>query len=108
MENRLDYKLYEWLIQWDTAGQERFKTITSAYYRGADAIIIVYDISDKNSFMHVKDWLDQVNKYSTDEPIKMILGNKIDLDNKKEVTQLDIDVIIYNIVYSESNRYSSY
>ena len=38
------------MIQWDTAGQERFKTITNAYYRGADAIIFVYDISDRVKF----------------------------------------------------------
>ncbi len=44
-------------IQWDTAGQDRFKTITSSYYRGADGIIIVYDITDRTSFDHVKNWL---------------------------------------------------
>jgi hypothetical protein len=44
--------------------------------------------------LHVKDWLEQVNKYSTDEPVKLILGNKIDLDNKKEVNEIDIDVIL--------------
>ena len=63
---------------WDTAGQERFKTITSAYYRGADGIIIVYDITDRNSFAHIKDWLDDVNKYTDNNPLKIIVGNKID------------------------------
>ncbi len=45
---------------WDTAGQERFRTITSAYYRGADGIITVYDITSKASFSHVNDWLSEV------------------------------------------------
>ncbi len=45
---------------WDTAGQERFRTITSAYYKGADGIIVVYDITSKTSFSHVNDWLSKV------------------------------------------------
>lgn len=51
------------LMQWDTAGQDRFKTITSSYYRGADGIIIVYDITDKTSFENVKTWLAEIEKY---------------------------------------------
>jgi len=47
---------------WDTAGQERFRTITSAYYRGADGIIMVYDVTSKESFDHVNDWLNEVNR----------------------------------------------
>ncbi len=49
---------------WDTAGQERFRTITSAYYRGADGIIMTYDITSKASFMHVNDWLSEVRRGS--------------------------------------------
>ena len=45
---------------WDTAGQERFRTITSAYYRGADGIIMVYDVTNQESFNHVADWLTEV------------------------------------------------
>jgi Ras-related protein Rab-1A len=75
---------------WDTAGQERFKTITSAYYRGADGIIIVYDITDRNSFAHIKDWLDDVNKYTDDNPLKIIVGNKIDLIKDKQINENDM------------------
>ena len=75
---------------WDTAGQERFKTITSAYYRGADGIIIVYDITDRNSFAHIKDWLDDVNKYKDDNPLKIIVGNKIDLIKDKQINNNDM------------------
>jgi Ras-related protein Rab-1A len=42
---------------WDTAGQERFKTITAAYYKGAQGIIVVYDITDRQSFLNVQSWL---------------------------------------------------
>lgn len=49
-------------MQWDTAGQERFRTITTSYYRGANAIAIVYDITDRESFEHVKNWMNDIDK----------------------------------------------
>ena len=52
------------MIKWDTAGQDRFKTITSSYYRGADAIIVVYDLTDRESFSHVQRWLEEIDKYT--------------------------------------------
>ena len=64
---------------WDTAGQERFRTITSAYYRGADGIILVYDICDRESFLHVEEWLSEVNRYVSESTSKILLGNKCDL-----------------------------
>ena len=50
------------VAQWDTAGQERFRTITSAYYRGADGIVLVYDVTEPESFAHVDEWLAEVNR----------------------------------------------
>lgn len=73
----------------DTAGQERFKIITNAYYRGAYGILIVYDISDKRSFNHIKDWFKDINKYTDNYPIKLIFGNKCDLAKEKQVTNED-------------------
>ena len=61
---------------WDTAGQERFRTITSAYYRGADGIIMVYDVTDRESFDHIQDWLHEVNRYATEGTCKLLIGNK--------------------------------
>ena len=75
---------------WDTAGQERFKTVTSAYYRGADGIIIVYDQSEKTTFEHINNWIEDISKYTNDEPIKIVLGNKNDLIDKNEVSDDDI------------------
>ena len=63
---------------WDTAGQERFRTITSAYYRGADGVIMVYDITHRESFDHVSEWLAEVNKHASEGCCKLILGNKSD------------------------------
>lgn len=67
---------------WDTAGQERFRTITSAYYRGADGIIMVYDVSNQESFDHVQDWLQEVNRYASDGTCKLLIGNKNDRPDK--------------------------
>lgn len=70
---------------WDTAGQERFRTITSAYYRGADGIILVYDICDRASFEHVDEWLSEVNKYVNESTCKILIGNKCDMTSERQV-----------------------
>ena len=76
---------------WDTAGEERFKTVTSAYYRGADGIIIVFDQTDRESFDNVENWIEDISKYSTDEPVKIIFANKDDVKiEKKKVYNTDI------------------
>ncbi|XP_062603440.1 ras-related protein Rab-1A-like [Saccostrea cucullata] len=70
---------------WDTAGQERFKTITTAYYRNADGILVVYDITDKESFQNVSKWLEDVENYSNKRVYKVLVGNKADLQPKRVV-----------------------
>lgn len=71
---------------WDTAGQERFRTITSAYYRGSDGIIMVYDICDRESFLHVDDWLNEVNRYVNESTCKILIGNKCDMEASRQVS----------------------
>jgi Ras-related protein Rab-1A len=70
---------------WDTAGQERFRTITSSYYRGAHGIIIVYDITDAESFNNVKTWLSEIDKFASDNVNKLLVGNKSDLSASRQV-----------------------
>mmetsp|Transcript_1320 Transcript_1320/g.3535 ORF Transcript_1320/g.3535 Transcript_1320/m.3535 type:complete len:206 (-) Transcript_1320:687-1304(-) len=68
---------------WDTAGQERFRTITSSYYRGAHGIIVVYDVTDQESFNNVKQWMNEIDRYANEKVNKMLVGNKCDLTSKK-------------------------
>jgi small GTP-binding protein len=70
---------------WDTAGQERFRTITSSYYRGAHGIIVVYDVTDQESFANVKQWLHEIDRYACENVNKLLVGNKSDLSSKRVV-----------------------
>ena len=71
--------------QWDTAGQERFRTITSSYYRGAHGIIVVFDVTDQESFNNVKQWLNEIDRYANESVNKLLVGNKSDLGPKRVV-----------------------
>jgi len=70
---------------WDTAGQERFRTITSSYYRGAHGIIVVYDVTDGDSFRSVEKWITEIERFAGTEVTKMMVGNKADMVAAKEV-----------------------
>jgi small GTP-binding protein len=70
---------------WDTAGQERFRTITTAYYRSAMGILMVYDITKRDSFKNIQNWINQISANAV-EGVKIILiGNKLDLDDCREI-----------------------
>ena len=71
---------------WDTAGHERFRSITYSYYRGANAIIIVFDITDKKSFLSITEWLKQIEKHAKENVFKFLVGNKSDLEEERKVT----------------------
>jgi Ras-related protein Rab-1A len=71
-------------LQWDTAGQERFKTITAAYYRGADGVIMVYDVTNRESFEHIRTWHKEVSRFADDNS-KLLVGNKVSLGRNHAV-----------------------
>jgi len=70
---------------WDTAGQERYRSISKSYYRGAVAGIIVYDITDHNSFEHIEKWVKELRENAKDVAVIMLCGNKRDLGDLRAV-----------------------
>lgn len=77
------------LAIWDTAGQERFRTLTSSYYRGAQGVIMVYDVTRRETFTNLADiWSKEIDLYSTNQDcIKMLVGNKVDKSSERVVTK---------------------
>ena len=67
---------------WDTAGQERFRTITSAYYRGAMGIVLVYDVTDANSFKNIRNWMKNIEQHASTSVVKGLVGNKSDVSER--------------------------
>ena len=70
---------------WDTAGQERYRSITTAYYRGAAAIIIVCDMTNRDSFYNINNWIEEVSKYIDQDIDKFVLMNKSDLTSERKI-----------------------
>jgi len=70
---------------WDTAGQERFRTITTAYYRGAMGILLVYDVTDEKSFANIRNWIRNIEQHASESVNKMLIGNKCDMSDKRVV-----------------------
>lgn len=69
----------------DTAGQERFRTITTAYYRGAMGIILVYDVTDAKTFENIKNWIRNIEENASADVEKILLGNKCELEDRRQV-----------------------
>lgn len=70
---------------WDTAGQESFRSITRSYYRGAAGALLVYDITRRDTFNHLTTWLDDARQHSSSNMVIMLIGNKSDLESRREV-----------------------
>uniref|UniRef100_A0A8B9CKT3 Ras-related protein Rab-12 n=1 Tax=Anser brachyrhynchus TaxID=132585 RepID=A0A8B9CKT3_9AVES len=72
---------------WDTAGQERFNSITSAYYRSAKGIILVYDITKKETFDDLPKWMKMIDKYASEDAELLLVGNKLDCEVDREISR---------------------
>jgi len=82
---------------WDTAGQERFHSLAPMYYRGAQAAIVVYDITNKNSFEKAKDWVKELQQQGDPNVVVAFVGNKLDMENSSKVSSEDASA------YAEEN-----
>lgn len=82
---------------WDTAGQERFRTITTAYYRGAMGILLVYDVSNEDSFTNVRNWMKQIDQNAAENVVRILIGNKADVESENSSNRVStiFDTSIY-------------
>ena len=70
---------------WDTAGQERFRNVISSYFRGAHGILLIYDVTNRDSFKNLESWLIEIEKNASENVLKILIGNKNDLVDDKEI-----------------------
>ena len=78
------------LAIWDTAGQERFMALNPAFYRGAQGVLLVYDVTNARSFRKLNHWLEEINRYATHrEIVKILVGNKMDMEIDRQVLKSD-------------------
>ncbi|TIB75258.1 hypothetical protein E3Q18_03131 [Wallemia mellicola] len=70
----------------DTAGQERFRSLVSSYYRGAQGVILVYDVTNRETFDKLRVWFQELDTYSTDDAVKIVVGNKTDVNHQRAVS----------------------
>ena len=92
------------LILWDTAGQERFRSLIPSYLKNADCIIIVFDITNKESFLSLNKWLTDAKNNASENTIYVICGNKIDLKERRTVNENEINEYIKKntgVIYME-------
>ena len=77
---------------WDTAGQERFRALSQPYYRNADAVVVVFDLNNENSFEHIPFWLNHVEKYCSKDCLIILVGNKCDLPYR--VSRIQVNQLV--------------
>ncbi|ERE69148.1 ras-related protein Rab-37-like protein [Cricetulus griseus] len=90
---------------WDTAGQERFRSVTHAYYRDAQALLLLYDITNKSSFDNIRAWLTEIHEYAQRDVVVMLLGNKADVSSERVIRSEDGETLAreYGVPFMETS-----
>ncbi|XP_063077574.1 ras-related protein Rab-37-like isoform X1 [Engraulis encrasicolus] len=90
---------------WDTAGQERFRSVTHAYYRDAQALLLLYDITRKSSFDNIRAWLTEIHEYAQKDVVIMLLGNKADMAAERVIKHEDGEKLAkeYGVPFMETS-----
>lgn len=90
---------------WDTAGQDRFRNITRQYYKEADGILLVFDLSDNHSYENINYWIDQITQNTEADQIGLVLvGNKADIDSREITTEMGNELAMkYSLNYYETS-----
>lgn len=94
---------------WDTAGQERFHTITTAYYRGALGIMLVYDVTNENTFQNISKWMRRIEDHANEDVDRILVANKCDLESARLITRESGELLArnYGIQHVETSALSS-
>ncbi|CAJ0952469.1 unnamed protein product, partial [Mesorhabditis belari] len=98
---------------WDTAGQERFRSITKQYFRKADGVVLMYDVTSEQSFLHVRNWIDSVRAGVDDNVVMCLVGNKVDLfasEQQRELTRKAGRQIAeeFGMLFHETSAYTGF
>ncbi|XP_077184026.1 ras-related protein Rab-37 isoform X7 [Paroedura picta] len=90
---------------WDTAGQERFRSVTHAYYRDAQALLLLYDITNRMSFDNIRAWLTEIHEYAHKDVVIMLLGNKADVNSERMIRTEDGESLAreYGVPFMETS-----
>ena len=90
---------------WDTAGEDRFRSITRNYYKGAKGILLIFDVTDKETFGHVRDWIEKIHEESPEKITIFLVGNKIDKNDERVISNEEGKKIAeeFNISYFETS-----
>ena len=90
---------------WDTAGQERFNTLTAGFFKGSDGIVVTYAVTERKSYENVNKWMNQIQSLAPKEVIIVLVGNKTDMEDEREVTMEEGKAMAekYDAVFFESS-----
>jgi len=113
----MDYKIKNYqaedgstikLYIWDTAGQDRFRSITRNYYKGADGIILIYDITKQDTFENVRNWINNIKDEAPDRVVLILVGNKVDDEGNRVVPKSEGEEIAkeFNLPFFECSAKS--
>ncbi|XP_042562180.1 ras-related protein Rab-15-like [Clupea harengus] len=95
---------------WDTAGQERYQTVTKQYYRRAQGILLVYDVTNEHSFQHIVKWASDVDECAPEQVMRILVGNKCDEEERRRVTTEQGDKLAksYGMDFFETSAFSNH
>ncbi|KAL2098610.1 hypothetical protein ACEWY4_005090 [Coilia grayii] len=95
---------------WDTAGQERYQTVTKEYYRRAQGILLVYDVTNEHSFQHIVKWASDVDESAPDQVKRILVGNKCDVDQRRRVSTEQGNKLAqsYGMDFFETSAFTDY
>ena len=90
---------------WDTAGQDKFRCITKNILRWSNGILLIYDTTSNNYYNNIKSWISQINESLGDEPCLVLVGNKVDLENQRQIIKNEGEKLAkeYNMILFETS-----